>query len=132
MTHAEAFEALPARDFFGDLMNAPAHDVVSRTLKTPVRRNTTIVRDKIIESIRNLKAQPGKGILTDGSSQLVHAMLKADLVDELHLLVYPIVVGGGKRLFPEGMHSGFKLTSTKSYPTGAVGLHYVLEKRTQA
>ena len=128
VTHAEAFEPLPAGDFFGDLMNAPAHYVVSRTLTKPIWRNTTIIRDNMIESIRALKAKPGKNILTDGSSQLVHAMLKHDLVDELHLLVYPSVVGGGKRLFPEGTHSGFKLTSTKSYPTGVVGLHYARER----
>ena len=123
--HAEAFEPLPKGDFFGDLMNAPAHYVVSRTLKTPIWRNTTVIRENVIESIRELKAKAGKDILTDGSSQLVHAMLKHDLVDELRLLVYPIVLGGGKRLFPEGMHSGFTLSSTKSYPTGVVGLHYV-------
>lgn len=122
--HAEAFEPLPAGDFFGDLMNAPAHYVVSRTLKKPIWRNTTIISDNVIPSIRDLKAKAGKDILTDGSSQLVHAMFKHDLVDELHLLVYPIVLGGGKRLFPDGMHSGFTLTSTRSYPTGVVGLHY--------
>jgi dihydrofolate reductase len=128
VTHAEAFEPLPAGDFFGDLMNAPAHFVVSRTLTKPIWRNTTIIRENVIEAIRDLKAKPGKDILTDGSSQLVHAMLKHDLVDELHLLVYPIVVGGGKRLFPDGMRSGFKLTSTKPYPSGVVGLHYVRAK----
>jgi dihydrofolate reductase len=128
VTHAEAFEPLPAGDFFGDLMNAPAHFVVSRTLTKPIWRNTTIIRENVIEAIRDLKAKPGKDILTDGSSQLVHAMLKHDLVDELHLLVYPIVVGGGKRLFPEGMHSNFRLASTKPYPSGVVGLHYVRAK----
>jgi hypothetical protein len=114
--------------FFDDTVGGAFDDAlngVSRTLTKPIWRNTTIIRENVIEAIRDLKAKPGKDILTDGSSQLVHAMLKHDLVDELHLLVYPIVVGGGKRLFPDGMRSGFKLTSTKAYPTGVVGLHYV-------
>ncbi len=99
VTHAEAFEPLPVGDPFGDAMNGPAHYVVSRTLENPVWRNTTVIRDDVIETIRALKATPGNNILTDGSSQLVHAMIEHDLVDELHLLVYPITLGGGKRVF---------------------------------
>ncbi|HEY0710107.1 MAG TPA: dihydrofolate reductase family protein [Polyangia bacterium] len=124
VTHAEAFEPLPAGDFFGDLMNAPAKFVVSKTLEKPIWRNTTVIRDNVVEAVRALKAAPGKNIITDGSSQLLHTLLKADLVDELHLLVYPLTVGGGKRLFPEGFHSPFVLTGTTPYPTGVVGLHY--------
>jgi dihydrofolate reductase len=122
--HAEAFEPLPAGDFFGDLMNAPKKYVVSRTLKEPKWRDTTIIRDDVIGSVRALKAQPGKNILTDGSSQLVHALLAHDLVDELHLLVYPIVLGKGKRVFAEGVHTTFSLKSATPYPSGVVGLHY--------
>src|SRR5438876_630203 len=82
VTHAAAFEPMPAGDFFGDMMNAPKKYVVSKTLKKPTWRDTTIIRDNVIESVRALKAQPGKNILTDGSSQLVHALLEHDLVDE--------------------------------------------------
>jgi dihydrofolate reductase len=71
-----------------------------------------------------LKAQPGKDILTDGSSQLVHTLLANDLVDELHLLLYPVSVGGGKRLFVDGTPAKFTLVETVAYPTGVVGLHY--------
>ena len=124
VTHAEAFEPMPAGDPFGDMMNAPKKYVVSRTLKEPKWRNTTIIRDNVIGSVRALKAEPGKTILTDGSSQLVHALLAADLVDELHLLVYPLTLGSGKRLLPSGVHATFGLASAKPYPTGVVGLHY--------
>jgi len=124
LLHATAFEPLPKGDFFGDLMNAPTHYVVSKTLDKPVWRNTVIIRDNPIQAIRELKQQPGKNILTDGSSQLVHEMLENDLVDELHLLLYPIVLGGGKRVIPEGMYQTFKLESAKSYPSGVVGLKY--------
>jgi dihydrofolate reductase len=127
VTHAEAFEPLPPGDPFGDLMNAPRHYVVSRTLDKPIWRNTTVIRDNVIESIRALKAESGKNILTDGSSQLVHALLEHDLVDELHLLLYPLTLGRGKRVFANGVHSRFHLTSASPYPTGVVGLHYVRE-----
>jgi dihydrofolate reductase len=127
VTHAEAFEPLPKGDQFGDLMNSPKHYVVSKTLQKPIWRNTTIIRDNVIDSVRALKAQPGKDILTDGSSQLVHALLEHDLVDELHLLVYPLTLGAGKRVFANGVHANFTLRSATPYPTGVVGLDYVRE-----
>jgi dihydrofolate reductase len=128
VTHAEAFEPLPPGDVFGDLMNAPKHYVVSKTLEKPIWRNTTIISDNVIESVRALKAEPGKDIVTDGSSQLVHALLANDLVDELHLLVYPLVLGTGKRVLPNGVHSTFSLLSAKPYPSGVVGLHYARQR----
>jgi dihydrofolate reductase len=124
LTHAGAFEPMPPGDPFGDMMNGPAKYVVSRTLEKPVWRNTTIIRGDVVEAVRALKAQPGKTIMTDGSSQLVHTLLAADLVDELHLLLYPLAVGGGKRLFPEGVNLRFNLKETATYPTGVVALHY--------
>jgi len=124
VTHAEAFEPMPQGDPFGDMMNAPAKYVVSRTLEKPIWRNTTVIRDDIVESVRRLKAQPGKTIACDGSSQLVRLLLEHDLVDELHLNVYPLTVGVGKRIFPERLPTQFTLLRAKPYPTGVVGLYY--------
>jgi dihydrofolate reductase len=124
VTHAEAFEPMPPGDPFGDLMNAPRKYVVSKTLDKGIWRNTTIIRDQIIEAVRRLKAEPGGTIATDGSSQLVHALVAHDLVDELHLLVYPITLGTGKRALPAGVTRSFALKDAKTYPTGVVGLHY--------
>lgn len=124
VTHAEAFEPMPPGDPFGDMMNAPKKYVVSRTLEKPIWRDTTIIRDNVIESVRALKALPGRNILTDGSSQLVHALIAHDLVDELHLLLYPLTLGGGKRVLPNGVHRTFALQSATPYPSGVVGLHY--------
>jgi dihydrofolate reductase len=124
LTHAAAFEPMPPGDTFGDLMNAPKKYVVSRTLARPTWRDTTIIRENVIDSVRALKAQPGKSILTDGSSQLVHALLASDLVDQLYLTVYPLTLGGGKRVLPPNVHATFALTSATPYPTGVVGLHY--------
>jgi dihydrofolate reductase len=126
--HAEAFEPMAPGDPFGDLMNAPKKYVVSRTLTAPLWRDTTIIRDDVVEAVRSLKAQPGKDIVTDGSSQLVPTLLAHDLVDELHLLLYPVTLGGGKRILPTGVRRGFRLTSTKPYPTGVVGLHYARQE----
>ena len=126
VTHAEAFEPMPAGDPFGDLMNPPAKYVVSRTLEKPIWRNTTIIRENVVEAVRALKAAPGKNIFTDGSSQLVHTLLMNDLVDGLHLLVYPLTLGSGKRLFPaDGVHTKFKLEKVTPYPSGVVGMDYV-------
>jgi dihydrofolate reductase len=122
--HADAFEPMPAGNPFGDAMNAPKKYVVSKTLQNPRWRNTTVIRDDVVEAVRALKAEPGKNILTDGSSQLVHTLLENDLVDELHLLVYPLVLGGGKRVMPAGMFARFELLSATPYPSGVVGLHY--------
>jgi dihydrofolate reductase len=124
VTHAQAFEPMPPGDLFGDLMNAPKKYVVSRTLEKPIWRNTTIIRGDVVDAVRALKAETGGTILTDGSSQLVHTLLAHDLVDELHLLVYPLTLGGGKRLLPDGVRQAFRLKSATPYPTGVVGLHY--------
>jgi dihydrofolate reductase len=124
VTHAEAFEPMPQGDPFGDMMNAPKKYVVSRTLKKPIWRNTTIIRDNVIDAVHKLKSEAGKDILTDGSSQLLHSLLKHDLVDELYLHVYPLTLGSGKRVVPEGLNNTFRLLSATPYPTGVVGLHY--------
>jgi len=123
--HATAFEPIPHGDPFGDMINSPEKIVVSKSLEKPIWRNTTIIRTDVVQAVRDLKAKPGKNILTDGSHELVHTLLKHELVDELHLLLYPIILGGGKKLFPEGIHSIFKLKAATPYPSGVVGLHYV-------
>ena len=128
VTHAEAFEPMPPGDPFGDALNAPRKYVVSKTLEKPTWRNTTIIRDNVIESVRALKAEPGRNILTDGSSQLVHALLAHDLVDELRLIVFPLALGSGKRVLPSGVHATFALTSAAPYPSGVVGLHYARQR----
>jgi dihydrofolate reductase len=122
--HAHAFEPMPAGDFFGDMMNTPQKYVVSRTLEKPLWRHTTIIRDDVVEAVRALKNESGQNILTDGSSQLVRTLLAHDLVDELHLLLYPVTLGQGKRMWSDDAHTRFALKSATPYPTGVVGLRY--------
>lgn len=125
VTHGEAFEPMPVGDPFGDMMNAPAKYVVSKTLDKLVWRNTTVIRDDVVGSVRALKASPGKNILCDGSSQLVHTLIENDLVDELFLHVYPLALGAGKRVFPSSSSThAFTLAKATPYPTGVVGLQY--------
>lgn len=123
--HAQAFEPMPSGDPFGDIMNNMRKYVVSTTLKsTDAWRNSTLISENVVEEIGKLKSQPGKDMYVDGSSVLVHTLAQADLVDEYHLLVFPIVLGSGKRVFPEGFYSGLKLVGTKSFPSGVVLLRY--------
>jgi len=126
--HGQAFEPMPPGDPFGDMMNTPKKYVVSRTLQTPIWRHTTFIRDQVVEEVRALKAQPGGTIVTDGSSQLVPLLLAHDLVDELHLLLYPLTLGRGKRIWASDTHTGFTLRSATPYPTGVVGLDYLRQR----
>jgi dihydrofolate reductase len=112
--HGGAFEPMPDGDPFGDVMNTIPKYVVSTTLTTPAAwRNSTLIRDNVVEQVRALKAQPGKTILIDGSSVLVHTLVQQDLVDEYRLHVYPVVLGGGKRLFPDGVRVNLRRIEAK-------------------
>lgn len=123
--HGAAFDPMPEGDPFGDMMKAMHKYVVSTTLtSTALWRNSNIISGNVVEAVRQLKAQPGKSILLDGSSVLAHTLLQNDLVDEIALHVYPLVVGGGKRLFPAGKHLTFTLVEAKALPTGVVYQRY--------
>lgn len=129
-THAEAFEPTPAGDPFADVLNNMRKYVVSTTLKSAEAwRNSTIISENVADEVRKLKAQPGKDIYVDGSSVLVHTLAQADLVDEYHLLVFPIVLGSGKRVFPDGFYSGLKLIESKPFPSGVILLRYQPDKK---
>jgi dihydrofolate reductase len=129
-THGEAFEPAPADDPFASLLNNLQKYVVSTTLKSAdTWRNSTIISANVVEEVRKLKEQPGKDIYVDGSSVLVHTLAQADLVDEYSLLVFPIVLGSGKRVFPDGLYSGLKLIETKSFPTGVVLMRYQPDRK---
>lgn len=120
-THAEAFEPNPAEDPFAGFKKF----VVSNTLKSAAGwRDSTLISGDVIEQIRELKGQPGKNIVMDGSSMLIHALIENDLVDEYALHVYPLVLGIGKRLFPAGKRVELKLVESVALPTGVVYQRY--------
>ena len=122
--HGGAFEPM-AGDPFADALNNVRKYVVSTTLESASAwRNSTLIRDNVVESIRQLKQQPGKNILLDGSSVLAQTLAQHELVDEYRLHVYPLVLGGGKKLFPEGKRLDLKLVEASPLPTGVVFMRY--------
>ncbi len=122
--HGGAFEPMK-NDPFGDVMNGIAKYVVSTTLTSPSAwRNSTLIKGNVAEAVRKLKQQPGKNILIDGSSVLLHTLIQENLLDEYILHVYPLVLGGGKRLFPAGKHLNLKLVESQALPTGVVFQRY--------
>lgn len=119
-----AFERM-AGDPFADAFNSMTKYVVSRTLQSPSAwRNSILIQDDVIETVRRLKEQRGKNILIDGSSVLIQTLATHDLIDEYNLHVYPIVLGSGKRLFPEGKRLGLTLVEASPLPTGVVFMRY--------
>ncbi len=129
--HGGAFEPMAEGDPFGDVMNAMPKYVVSTTLTTAAAwRNSTLIKRNVVEEVRALKAQPGKNIAIDGSSVLVQTLAQHDLVDEYSLLVYPLVLGSGKKLFAEGVRLSLRLIGSRAIPTGVVLLRYAVERPT--
>ena len=123
--HGGAFEPMPQGDAFGDVMNGISKYVVSNTLKSPAAwRNSTLIHRNVVAEVRKLKEQPGKNILIDGSSVLIHTLAENDLIDEYNLHVYPLVLGSGKRLFPEDKRVPLKLVESQALPTGVVYQRY--------
>jgi dihydrofolate reductase len=99
--------------------------VVSKTLEEPLEwNNSTLIKDDIAEEITALKQQDGKDIAVHGSATLVQTLMQHDLVDRYRLLVYPLIVGKGKRLFKEGIPATLRLLESQSFSTGVVALVY--------
>ena len=110
-----------------DHMNNTPKVVVSETLDSVDEwQNSTLIKGNVAEELTLLKQQPGKNIGITGSGTLVASLLRAGLLDELNLLVHPIVVGKGKRLFAAGEDQprGLHLVDTKNLPNGVLYLTY--------
>ncbi|HEX2171285.1 MAG TPA: dihydrofolate reductase family protein, partial [Dehalococcoidia bacterium] len=108
-----------------DFMNNTPEYVVSTTLNSVEWQNSTLIKGNVVEELTRLKQQPGKNLSIVGSPTLVRSLLRDDLLDELRLLVHPIVVGRGKRLFePEGYQKGLQLVESKTFSTGVLSLTY--------
>jgi dihydrofolate reductase len=118
---AQAWPSITDEVGFADKMNGMPKYVVSSTLEKAEWNNSTILRGDVAAEVRKLKAEPGGDILVAGSARLVHALQDADLVDEYRLMVYPTVLGGGKRLFPDGAPAS-ALRLVEARPAGAVAI----------
>jgi dihydrofolate reductase len=94
--------AWPTRDGeFADKFNAMPKYVVSSTLSEPEWNNTTVLKGDVAKEVAKLKQEHDGDIVVHGSPQLVQTLIANDLVDEFHLMVFPVVLGSGKRLFGE-------------------------------
>jgi dihydrofolate reductase len=108
-----------------DYMNTMPKVVVSETLDSLDWQNSTLIKGNVVEELTLLKQQPGKNIGITGSGTLVASLLRAGLLDELRLLVHPIVVGKGKRLFATEEESrGLRLADAQTFSTGVLSLTY--------
>jgi dihydrofolate reductase len=125
---AKAWPGRKDEDGFADQMNACPKYVVSTTLTKPEWNNTHILHEGFAAEIARLKEQDGKDILVFGSGQLVHTLLELGLVDQLQLLVYPIVLGKGKKLFKSDSELTLELRESKQFETGVVLLTYEPKK----
>jgi dihydrofolate reductase len=112
---------------FADKFNTMPKYVVSQTLTNPEWHNTTVLSGDVVDEVRKLKERYDGNIVVHGSPQLVQTLIEHDLVDALHLQVYPVIVGAGKRLFGEtSATKRLRLTSTK---TVGGGIHILIYER---
>lgn len=122
---AAAWPDRPSDEPGADFMNNTPKLVVSRTLDTVEWQNSSLIKGDVVEELTKLKRQPGKNIGISGSATLVRWLLRQGLLDELRLLVHPIVVGSGKRLFQDvDDRVPLKLVDSKTFSTGVLYLTY--------
>jgi dihydrofolate reductase len=127
VTYESFASAWPQREGpFAEKMNAMPKYVVSSTLAEPLEwNNSTVIRGDVAGEVKRLKQQDGGPILVAGSATLVQTLIESDLVDELRLMVFPVMIGGGLRPFPESRQSKtFSLADTRTFGTGVTVLTY--------
>ena len=126
VTYEGFAKAWPSREGeFADKFNTMPKYVVSSTLTAPEWSNSTVVDGDLDEVVAKLRAEHDGNIVVHGSAQLVQALLERDLVDELRLMVFPVVLGSGKRLFGETSEkTGWRLADSKTVGEGVLTLVY--------
>jgi len=127
---AAAWPSRTDKEGFADRMNSLPKFVVSATLDKAEWNNSKLIRGNVAEEVSRLKQQPGQDILIAGSGALVRTLMRHDLIDEYRLLVYPVVVGSGKRLF-EGLNERLNLKhiSARTFSSGVVALCYQRDRK---
>jgi dihydrofolate reductase len=112
---------------FGDKFNGMPKYIVSSTLEEPTWNNSTVLKGDLVEEVSKLRQELDGDIMVHGSAQLVQALLEHDLVDELRLMVFPVVLGTGKRLF--GDTSDFKPLRLVDFRTVGDGVAILIYQR---
>ena len=117
--------AWPEREDDGaEYFNNVRKYVVSTTMDTADWNNSVVINDHILDEIAKLKQQGGQDIAVHGSATLAQALIQENLVDVIRLLVYPVVLGKGKRLFKDGMQTNLELIDSKHFSSGVVAMIY--------
>ena len=124
---AHAWPSRAGVDDYADRMNSLPKYVVSTTLAQVTWHNTTLLKSNIAEAVRQVKQQVDGQFLVFGSGQLISYLQAHNLVDEYRLLVYPLVLGKGQRLFPEGTATTLRLVKSKPFRSGVVALIYRMQ-----
>ncbi len=127
---AAAWPTMTDEQGFADRMNTLPKYVVSTSLAGVQWGPSTLIKANVPDAIASLKQQPGLDILLSGSADLVQTLRQHDLIDEYRLMVFPVILGTGKRLFQEGGSTPLKLVDTKTFRTGVVVLTYLAERKT--
>ena len=126
---AAAWPTMPGTGEYGERMNSLPKHVVSTTLETLDWNNSRPIKQNVAAEISKLKQQPGQDILVFGSGQLVQTLMAHDLVDQYNLLVHPVVLGSGQRLFRDDAQAALKLVETKTFENGIVALVYQSDRK---
>lgn len=122
---AAAWPNMSGTGDYGVRMNSMPKYVVSTTLQEATWNNSKIIRANVYDELSRLKQQAGLDILIFGSGTLVKSLMQYDLIDEYRLMVFPVVVGNGKRLFQDGSEQkSLELMETKTFSSGVVVLSY--------
>ncbi len=122
---AEAWPERTDEESGGVYFNSVRKYVVSTTLKEPLAwNNSVLLKGNIVDAITNLKQQAGRDITVHGSGRLIRTLMQHDLVDVFRLLVYPLVLGTGQRLFEESTTAKLNLVKSQQFSSGVVGLIY--------
>ena len=107
-----------------DKLNSVPKFVVSSTLDRVEWNNSKLIKGNVLEEITKLKQLPGGNMAIIGSASLIRSLMKYELIDEYRLMVHPVVLGCGKRLFPEGINLALRLVDTNAFSSGVVLLRY--------
>jgi dihydrofolate reductase len=121
---AAAWPSMTDEEGFADRMNNLPKFVVSATLQHADWNNSSLIKEDIVEEIKKIKRQAGRDILVFGSAMLVQTLMQHNLIDQYRIMVFPIVLGGGKGLFKNVNKTDLKLSEIKAFNSGVAVLHY--------
>ena len=122
-TYEDFYKVWPNRkdNPFTEVLNNTRKYVASRTLKEPLPwMNSTLLKGEVPHAVSELKAQHGKDLVVLGSGELLQTLIKHNLIDQYILLIHPLVLGSGRRLFADGTYATLQLVDSKTTSTGVV------------